>query len=69
MANFQIQDAEGNNTTVTIPDFALDSTNQLMLANIKQLVKGSKDTIDSLKDVVNNAIKKDAKSKKKPQRN
>ena len=60
MANFQIQDAEGNNTTVTIPDFALDSTNQLMLANIKQLVKGSKDTIDSLKDVVNNAA--DAKN-------
>lgn len=60
MANFQIQDAEGNNTTVTIPDFALDSTNQLMLANIKQLVKGSKDTIDSLKDVVDNAA--DAKN-------
>jgi len=55
MANFQIQDAEGNNTTVTIPDFALDSTNQLMLANIKQLVKGNKATIDSLKDVVNNS--------------
>ena len=68
MANFTIQDKDGNSTTVTIPDFSLESTQALVLANIKQLVKGDKQVIDALNDVANNskganAGDKDAASK------
>ena len=68
MANFTIQDKDGNSTTVTIPDFSLESTQALVLANIKQLVKGDKQVIDALNDMANNskganAGDKDAASK------